>query len=397
MAVFGVYAQYIEYGLSLQQSKRTPLVTYFPYSTVQVVDNRPDTSKVYIAETGTYPVHYVTFTEPASVVIKRYIDSAVLTSRKGSGQLLINIEQLNIPNIKSSLKIVTPKFTKRKVIMPLQVRDYVQFQITAWYKNEQGNYNKLLTVKRQYPYTNGLVGSSISRLLDNCIKAISFAGPDPAIDKSQLNARQKRFLNNNNLFIYANGEDNIPFEQINVNVRNSWKNYPVIKDSCSVAGISFLFDDFKNNQVSPANIQLVFSEKDSLYRVKCFDSLFHNKQHWGVYDGVNWYIRLADSSYFKLTKCNDTYGFYIPRNMPDMYALLSMQVNYMQSSSYAGGGGDNFPASLIGILLAGAIDQSITNKANKMMIRNFTAEGLKHNYRYCTLKMDNGDIMYQNK
>jgi hypothetical protein len=63
------------------------LVQYFPYSTVRVIDNRLDTTKIYTRETGIYPPHHVNFNEPAAAVIKKYIDSAVRDSKKGAGEL----------------------------------------------------------------------------------------------------------------------------------------------------------------------------------------------------------------------------------------------------------------------------------------------------------------------
>lgn len=410
MAVLSINAQTV-FDIVVKYPTEGNLVQYFPYSTVRVIDNRVDTTKIYTRQTGMYPLCHVNFSEPAAVVIKKYIDSSVRNSTKGTGELLINIEQLYIANIHRSLVRYT---IGKRTIRPISFRrrgehigrsfprGYVYLQATVWYKNEQGNYNKLLTLSRKAGHSNYQFDNyTMQKLIGNCIKAIALKVPDVAIDFKKLSKKQRALVQYTVRFPDINEEKNIPFEQINVNVRTKWKDYPVVKDNSAAPGICYVFDDFQNNKVTPANIQMTLNAKDSLYYISAKnDSLFRRKPHWGVYDGASWYINFSDSSYFKLNKQGDTYGFYIPRNLPDMYAMLSIQENQISSNSSPTLGGGNSGGFLIGLaalLVAGAIEDRITNKENRKMEKGLTAEGLRHNYRYCTLDMDNGDILYNDK
>jgi hypothetical protein len=389
--VLDLNAQTVYPDIVVKYPTKGNLVKYFPYSTVLVIDNRVDTTRIYTHETGTYPPRHVNFNEPAAVVIKKYIDSSVRDSRKGPGELLINIEQLTIPNIhhielrvpfrRTRHKWLVRKSRRGENIVVSHPRGSVQLMATAWYKNEQGNYNKLLTVKKEASHTNYQFDKYMMRwLLDDWIKTIAVTNSDS-----------------------TGTEMNIPFEQINVNVRNRWKNYAVIKENSAVPGICYAFNDFTNNRITPAAIQLALNVRDSLYRITSGnDSLIRGKPHWGVYDGASWYIHLTDSAYCKLTRQGDTYGFYIPRNLPDMYAMLSIQENQMNSSASSsptltGSNGGGLLIGFAALLVTGAINDGITNNANRKLEKKLTAEGLKHNYRYCTLNMDNGDIYYNEK
>jgi hypothetical protein len=389
--------QSIRPDIAVKQPAKGRLVPYFPYSSLQVIDNRLDTTKIYTEETGIYPPHNVAFTEPAAVVIKKYMDASVSASRRGHTELLINLEQLGITNMVHNLK----RFSRSGVIASNQVRAFLQFQVTAWYKNEQGNYNKLLTIKREYNY-NGYeyIGRAVRRLLDDCIRLVTFAAPDSAIDPAPLASKLKDWLADPESVQFEKGQhNNIPFEQINVNRRNRWAAYPAFEKSPSASGVYYLFDDFRNNRITQATVQMKFSEKDSLYHVviPANDTLIHKKPHWGLYDGVNWFINLSDSAYLKLVKGRDAFSFYVPASMPDMYALLSIQENYtgpFASSTVATG---NILSTMVATLINSALQQSIADSENKSLINRFSREGLQHNYRYCTLDMDNGDIIYHEK
>lgn len=410
--VIGLRAQTVYPDIAVTYPIKGDLVQYFPYSTVRVIDNRIDTTKIYTAQTGIYPPRHVNFNEPAAAVIKKYIDSSIRDSKKGPGELLINIEQLSIANIHHSQ--IRYNTIKKRTIRPLSFRQrsehlvsfnprqFVYLQVTAWYKNEQGNYNKLLTLSRRAGISNFDFDKELmERLVGSCIRAIALKAPGAVLDYQKLSRKQKALVKYT-VHYPDTYEENIPLEQINVNVRNRWKNYVVIKTNSSVAGMAYVFDDFKSNKIAVAKIQLRLNTKDSLYYITSeSDALVHKKPHWGVYDGESWYIKFKDSSYLKLNKQGDTYGFYIPRNLPDMYAMLSMEENQIHTNSsipsYAGGNGGGFLIWLVASLVVEAINDGVENSLNKKMENRMITEGLKHNYRYCTLNMDNGDILYNDK
>lgn len=386
----GIHAQTVYPDIVVKYSTKGDLVKYFPYSTVQVIDNRMDTTKIYTKQTGIYPPRHVNFNEPVATVIKEYIDSSLRNSEKGAGELLINIEQLSIANSHYTLrrymsrkirhKWLVRKSRRGEVVGNTMPRSYVQFEASAWYKNELGNYNRLLTINTVVGHSNfGFDKYVMRRLLNEYLKKIALINTDT-----------------------LKKEKNIPYVQINVNVRNRWKEYPVIKNTNTEAGIADAFDDFRNNNIAAANIHLALNTKDSLYYITAGnDSLLRKKPHWGVYDGESWYLKLIDSSYLKLNRQGDTYGFYIPRNLPDMYAMLSMQENQIHSNSsspsFAGANNTGLLVGLVAFLIFEGINDGVDKGINKKMEKRLTAEGLKHNYRYCTLNMDNGDILYNDK
>ena len=409
--VMGLHAQTVYPDIVVKYPVKGDLVKYFPYSTVRIIDNRMDTTKIYTEQTGKYPPHHANFNEPAAAVIKRYIDSSIRDSKKGDGELLINIEQLYIANIHNAMaRYNIGKRTNRPIsfrrwgehIVSFNPRRFVYLQVTTWYKNEQGNYNKLLTLSRRAGIINLYFDKDLMEgLVGSCIKAIALKTPGAVLDYKKLSRKQMALVRYT-VHYPDTYEENIPLEQINVNVRTKWKDYPVVKENTAAPGVCYVFDDFKNNKTAAANIQLRLNTKDSLYYITSEnDALVRKKPHWGVYDGESWYIKLIDSSYLKLNKQGDTYGFYIPRNLPDMYAMLCMQENQINTNSsvpsYAGGNGGGFLIWLAASLVVEAINDGADKKLNRKMENRMIAEGLKHNYRYCTLNMDNGDVLYNDK
>lgn len=404
----GLHAQTVYPDIVVKYPIKGDLVKYFPYSTVWVIDNRMDTTKIYTEQTGVYPPHHANFNEPAAAAIKRYIDSSIRDSKKGTGELLINIEQLSVANIHHSMvRYTIGKGSTRLIsfrrrgdhVRSINPRNFVYIQVTAWYKNEQGNYNKLLTLSRRAGISNlDFDKDLMERLIGSCIRAIALKPPGAVLDYQKLSRKQKALVRYT-VHFPDTYEENISFEQINVNVRNKWKDYPVVKENTAAPGICYVFDDFKNNKITVANIQLRLNAKDSLYYIRSeSDALVHKKPHWGVYDGTSWYINFSDSAYLKLNRQGDTYGFYIPRNLPDMHAMLSIQENerhtHTSSPSYAGANGAGLLAGLVAFIIIDGINDAADKRLNKKMENRMTAEGLKHNYRYCTLNMDNGDILY---
>lgn len=243
----GLRAQTVYPDIVVTYPIKGDLVKYFPYSTVRVIDNRIDTTKIYTAQTGIYPPRHVSFNEPAAAVIKKYVDSSIRDSKKGTGELLINIEQLSIANIHHSLiryntikkRTIRLLFRRRSEhIVSFNPRRFVYLQITAWYKNEQGNYNKLLTLSKRAGISNFDFDKDLmERLIGSCIKAIALKAPGAVLDYQKLSRKQKALVKYT-VYYPDTYEENILLEQINVNVRNRWKDYVVIKTNSSVAGIA---------------------------------------------------------------------------------------------------------------------------------------------------------------
>jgi len=399
-------AQVKRSDIDLGQAKKGRRIQYFPFDKIQVLDNRFDTSCIYTEETGVYPPHTVSFTEPAASAIEKYIYRLVSKSKKGNKELLFNIEQLQIPNVLYSLK----RFKARKLkiigvkkrrdgIGTYDIRTRLLFEATAWYKNEEGRYNKFLTIKREYFYSGyDYLQRGMRHMLNECMQVAAILSADTAIEVAMLPRHVRKLLNDTATFRFSNDENNVPLEQINVNAREKWKNYPIYKDSSIATGIFPLFDDFKYNQVSPAHVAMAFNEKDSLYYLAAgTDSFVHTSPHWAIADGTNWYIKLGDSSYLKLNKANNTFNFYIPANLPDMYALLSIQENHIDGASTTIPSSGNLLVAIVGSLISSTINESITKSANRSMTKRLTEEGLKHNYRYCFINMSSGDIVYHDK
>lgn len=407
VGAFNVSGQVKRSDIDLEQAKKGRPVSYFPFDKIQVLDNRFDTTCIYTEETGVYPPHTVSFTEPAAVAIKKYLLRLVGKSKKGNRELLLNIGQLQIPNMVYNLKMFKPRRSKirrfktsKEKIGTYAIRTMILFEATAWYKTSEGRYNKYLTIKKEFNY-NGYeyIQSELRRMLNDCMQVAAILPADSAVDVATLPRHVRELLNDTVGFRFSNDENNVPFELINVNAREKWKGYSIFKDSTIATGIFPLFDNFKYNQVTPAHVVMVFNEKDSMYHLASgTDSVVHKSPHWAVGDGTNWYIRLGDSTYLKLNRTGDTFSFYIPKNLPDMYALLSIQSNKLDevASSNPPTSG-NVLAGIIASIINSAVQESIEKSANRSMTKRVTEEGLKHNFRYCFINMSSGDIVYRDR
>src|SRR5882724_9177122 len=70
-----------------------------PFDKVIVLDNRIDTSsRIYTYETGQYPLAYLSLNRSVKNEIESYIYKVVEPLQKGNYTLLVNIEELHIPN-----------------------------------------------------------------------------------------------------------------------------------------------------------------------------------------------------------------------------------------------------------------------------------------------------------
>jgi hypothetical protein len=120
--------------IDMEQAKKGRRISSFPFDKIQVLDNRFDTACIYTEETGAYPPHTVSFTEPAARAIEKYFYRVVSKSKKGNKEPLFNIEQLQIPNVVYTLK----KFKRTGMIGVDEIRARILFEATAWYKTSEG-------------------------------------------------------------------------------------------------------------------------------------------------------------------------------------------------------------------------------------------------------------------
>jgi hypothetical protein len=144
------------------------------------------------------------------------------------------------------------------------------------------------------------------------------------------------------------------------------------------------FSEFREGRVRPDTIELRYDAKDSVYRLtndpfgKC----------WAVCSRGDVYLQIYRGGYVKLYQDKGLLRFYVPRSVPDMYALLCMEIVQHRSSNTASSG--NFLGDMAYRTVAGALDEKRVNRAT----RNITANGLRNNFRYCTIDMDTGDILF---
>jgi hypothetical protein len=234
-------------------------------------------------------------------------------------------------------------------------------------------------------------GDVIRFLLNELIRFTSI--PNKNIADSNNVGRPKTFWARDSVgYFFSNDTASFTSDQINISAAKRWNNSPIMSSNLSKNGAYDEFADFQSDKIIPAeNISVVFNESDSLYRMDPADSAKFAKQRmpWGICVDKQLDIHLWGNSFQKLEKTENTFQFYVPYSMPDMYSILSLyEIDRTRYSSTVPTG--NLFADLGGIavtsLAGSAVQQSQAKKSKE--------EDKKHNYRTCLINMDSGDFIY---
>lgn len=370
--------------IPLHVDKHSLNINYFPFDSIQVLDNRFDTTKIFIAENGNYPPTYLNFSPSTSIAIKNYINDAVKDCRKGDKKLLISIKQFHIPN--KTYFIQKKKDSSTKV---RNLRNYILFSAEIYYQTKEDRYRKIVTIKKNY-YTYGTqMNEQFPIIINNIIEASCINISRDSISKTPK--KLMYLLKDTASFNYSKDSTDISLEQINLNEKYKWSNYQIIKDSSYRDGFYSMFDDFRSNFITSDSIQVKYEEKDSFYIISLSNYYTNNKYFypWAVCKNDTLYIQFYKDAYLQLDKLNNTFYFNVPNSLPDMYALLSIEAikneSYIESSITGNGFAD---------LIAGAISGTVDAIIKKSKENTIRKEGFKNNFRKCFIDMSCGDIIY---
>jgi hypothetical protein len=360
-----------------------------PFNQVLVLDNRFDTTKVYTYQTGNYPPQSLIWRNVA-YEMERCVTKTLSNVSTGNKTLLVNIEQLRVANRSSGI-------SSRGIM----------FSACVYCQIENDRYKKIITINLGYPI-NRDIGDALKPIAIDLVDAATVY-TDPsysafiekiqkkhAVSSSNSITKQgkfKEFIQNTEAVQYSHDTATLTLEEINVNARDRWAEYPVIKDSIR-HGIYSTFEDFKNNIAAPAAMSFQYNNEDSTYIFirsgKSRNDAYYESP-WAVCDSNGLYIRVYKGRYLKAEKRSSSFYFHVPETLPDMYALLSIEQNGPRGSSTTLGEYNSVAEDLAVSVFAEAIKSTKTALKNKKI----AAEGFKHDYRECFIDMSCGDFIYE--
>ncbi|HEV3249711.1 MAG TPA: hypothetical protein VGZ71_02085, partial [Puia sp.] len=374
-------------------------IPYVPFNKVVVFDNRFDTSKIYIFESGQYPLATLGFDQPAGDAIKNYIEKAIEPIQKGDKTLLVNIRELHIPNrgiyirIRSVSRRLWHLWKARNYYKYYNSRDYLRFFSEIYMQTGETAYKKIADLRLFYFVrpTTYAIGSDIRSLLDELIGCASV--PHENIQDSNITAKKKSYWARDSIaFDFSKDTSSYTMEMICIPAIERWNQMRMMSSTLSKDGVYDNFEDFKADKIAPViNIGLIYNGNDSLYRMNPGDSAIYIKSGmcWAVCVSGQLFIHLGGNIFQKLTKMNNTFGFNLPYSLPDIYTILSLNDKYrFRSGGFASTG--NIFFDLAALSLKSALDAGTRESALKKIKR----QSVKHNFRTCFIDMDSGDFVY---
>jgi hypothetical protein len=367
-------------------------IHYVPFNKVVVLDNRYDTSKLYIFETGQYPLATVRLSEPAKDAIRKYIENAIAPVRKGDKTLLVNIRELYIPNrgIMVKKRIERPGPAAHNYFYS---RMYIRFYSDIYIQSGENVFKKIadLQVEYQMMPTADASGDNIRFLLNELIRCASI--PNENIPDSNNSGKPKSYWVRDSIgYFFSTDTSNISINQIDVPAITRWKHTPIMSSNLTKNGVYEGFVDFQSDRITrTAAIALVYNEEDSLFKMSPTDSAIFSRQKmpWAICSDGQLYIHLWGSVFQKLTKMNSSFEFHVPYSLPDIYTILSLYANNRNLVLAPAPTGNIFVD--IGTL-AGSAAANTAAKGSRA--KGIIEEDKEHNFRTCLINMDSGDFIY---
>ncbi|HRH50088.1 MAG TPA: hypothetical protein PLP23_15135 [Panacibacter sp.] len=374
-------AQHIPQHENLVLKQKKLNITSTPFANIEILDNRIDTERVFNYENGIFPPSYLYLDKSA---VKNYFENAIMNISNGDETLLINLSQLRIAN-----KSYVIKNGIKHPLIAHNLRMYIQFQAEIFIKKSDNEYKKLLTVNKEY-YSFGLYEKILPGIFNDVIEMVSSINEFANAEKATNNKTLLKFLQDSTAFL--NISDSIKYTRERIcKESNKWAEYPIIKQTVYSNGAYLSFDDFQNSISSPTDISLQFDEKDSVY--KAFGET--NKKSsflWPAFISYDneLYAYLFNNVYLKMYKSKNTFYFYVPRNLPNMYMIFSIEEIKHEDSYYSSSGISNIWVALIGLASSATIESLTKNPKQKQILEN----SLKPDFRSCFIEMSSGDIIY---
>jgi hypothetical protein len=359
--------------LRLSAERRGLADGFTPFGTVEMLDNRFDTVTLYSFQDGSFPPSVLKFDGAAADEIGQYLQDAINTLHHGSDTLLVNLRQLRMTNKNIRLK-------KDDTISAYRLRDLrLGFLLVADIYRRKG----------ELYYPLGTFGKLYSPGYYNFAQTIAFGLNEMLTVAGGGRVWYNRKKEDVLAFHRSTNTNGYTLAQINIKAQDNWAHYPVM-EAPPAGGLFMEWDDFQNNRARKDDFHLAYDERDNLYHL----SVSHKVKSypWAVSDSGELYIHVLREVYVKSWRCHNTRCFYIPRTLPDMYTLLSVQTGARTSSGmgYSGGSSGNLLVDLGAIFVAASIDAIIMGSAE----RKLKKRGLRSDYRYCYIDMDYGDIIY---
>ena len=349
-------------------------------NTVRVLDNRLDTSRIQSEITSNYSLQYTTLNKPAAEAVKEYIEAMTAPAEKGGKNLLLNIRAMGVTN-----KYAIPRKKHTFFHSPnygYNQRENMLLYADAYYELPDGRYKKVLTMNYSIRYDGSPLANSVGTLLKILIAHVSI------YDRAQV---KKNVKNSMGFVNYTTDTATLSFEQIDRPAIERWADYPAMNNTSSTNswpaadGRYLSFPDFLEDRVTPQPIEFFYDAKDSLY----LPIKGPIKRCWAVRSGGEIYMPLYEGGYVKLHRDKGVWSFYVPRSIPDMYALLCLEIVLRRQRTHSAHSGNNL-ADLSGAIIVGAL----TQKSHDREIDKIISNGLRNNYRYCTIDMDSGDFLF---
>jgi hypothetical protein len=348
-----LYAQQVSTNiLDLNSNKKLHYIHTVPFNKVIVYDNRFDTSKFRIEETGVTPVIDI-FNRPIPEAIELYIESAIASYPKRDQPIYISINQLrfgNMANLSGSL-----------------------FFSADAYIQSKDSLKKIASQTRIYSF-KGSYRKTITHAINKLIEEIS------------NNYYQHKTENNNNYTI----------QDIRKNVINSWYHYPIASQTPYKDGIYWSLNDFKNNRTDSSGTTLQL-EADSTYKInnRYYSNTKINDMFAISYNG-NLYKCVLGKYFLPIIRIDSFFYFTVPSTLPNMYTQIAKTMlqpvgSYNNEFIY----GDNVYATIAVNILGSIIQDAINdNKVHNNNKEKIITEDFNNDMRSCFIDMGSGDIIY---
>ena len=376
-------------AIKLRFNKKKIHLAAIPFDKVQVLDNRFDKSRVFIDQTGQYPIPIFNLAM-AGKAIEDYFDEVVRQFSNGKDTLVVNVQELNVANRRMLIERKGDK-THRKTF---GTRHYIRLIAVCYLKDRNKLYRKLVSIdKKYYTYYPAVpIQKTIEEILNDIIQSASIG---LNVENTNLisQKRLRHLINDSASFRYESDRTFNSEEEINAGMISKWKYSPILNQNNLRHGSYQTFEDFKKDSLGVDRFYIRRATKDSLFKISVYkkDSVWKLHLPYAVVDSGKYYIQIFDSLYVLANRQSFTFYFYVPWSLPDMYALLSIdEVRARNSGNLPVSG--NIVADLVGLVGSSLIDEiAKTSEERKIM-----KEGLKHSFRHCVINMNSGDFIYSN-
>ena len=381
-----------------QNVQRFPAVSFsatglplkrLPFGSFTMIDSRFDTTFLRV-ENGEYPPAIVDADAGVRANIETYFSSAITQLPHGDKHLLVNLRQYRILN----RPFIQRRKAKRQRGPGSLAHDHILMEADLYYQDGSGHCEQIMTVsKRKYvPGDVNQVREGFAVLLNNMLAAVCLRDSAFA-DQSDKKARKlAAYIKKDSLayrFVYNAPMVNREF--IEARAASRWQRLPILTDRQKENGVFETFEDFRDNLLLPVQIVVSEGPADSVFQCKLLPTSGrkHLPPPYAVAYNGSLYIRVMDDAYLSLTERNGRLLFYVPHAMPDMYAILSYEIELFKIGS-APVAGSNLVIAATSVLATVVMDA-----ASKQHLKNtILKKGLAQNIRYCMIDLDNGDFLY---